>query len=139
MVEPITAYPLIASLARPELTPLTPPALPQVSAADQARFQEALRPPLETTMAPPKTAGSEIRLPPTLTPGDAILQNLDKIRRGYQDMKVDIEAAIQQPELSPQALLHLQIQVSQVTLNTQLFHQVANKVEQDMNSLLKSS
>jgi len=87
----------------------------------------------------PKTPSADIRVERALPPGDAILQSLDNMRNGYRNLTIDIEAAIGQIELSPQALINLQMQVSQVTLNTQLVNQVANKIEQDMNSLLKSS
>ncbi|HAS51186.1 MAG TPA: hypothetical protein DCS21_05385 [Gammaproteobacteria bacterium] len=140
MIDPIVAYPSISPLVRLDLASLAPVSLPQVSAADQARFQEALRPSLDTLAAvTPKTPSAEIRVERALTPGDAILQSLDNMRNGYRNLTIDIESAIGQIELSPQALISLQMQVSQVTLNTQLVNQIANKIEQDMNSLLKSS
>ncbi len=125
MIDPIVAYPSISPLVRLDLASLAPVSLPQVSAADQARFQEALRPSLDTLAAvTPKAQGAEIRVERALTPGDAILQSLDNMRNGYRNLTIDIESAIGQIELSPQALISLQI---------------ANKIEQDMNSLLKSS
>ncbi|MDQ5910689.1 MAG: hypothetical protein QG599_2786 [Pseudomonadota bacterium] len=140
MIDPVVAYPPISPLVRLDLASLTPISLPQVSAADQARFQAALRAPLETPPVLPNIViAAQAPVERALSPGDAILQSLDNMRNGYRNLTIDIESAIGQPELSPQALITLQMQVSQVTLNTQLVNQVANKIEQDMNSLLKSS
>jgi len=139
MIEPITARPLVHSLAWLDLAPITSTPLAAANSADQARFQQALRTPTEHSVATPKTSPAEIRLERPLTPGDAILQSLDKMRSGYRELTVQVESAIRQPDLSPQALLNLQMQVSEVTLSTQLANQVANTVEQHMNSLLKGS
>ena len=139
MIEPINAHAVINRLAWLDLAQAAPVHLPAVNATDQARFQEALRPPLETPLASPKIMVSENRVERPLTPGDAILQSLDKMRSGYRELAIQIESAVRKPDLSPQALLNLQLQVSQVTLNTQLVHQVANTVEQHMNTLLKGS
>lgn len=139
MIEPITARPLVHSLAWLDLAPVNSTPLVAASTTDQVRFQEALRTPTEHSVATPKPPAADIRLERPLTPGDAILLSLDKMRSGYRELTVQVESAIRQPELTPQALLNLQLQVSQVTLNTQLANQVANTVEQHMNSLLKGS
>lgn len=139
MIDPIAAQSLVSPLVRPEFAQPAA-ALPMVNAADQARFQEALRPLPDTLLAAaPTRVTPELRVAAPLTPGDAILHSLDKMRNGYRELGVTIESMGRKADLSPGALLNLQIQVSQVTLNTQLIQQVASKVEQDMNSLLKGS
>lgn len=140
MIDPIVAHPPVNPLVRLEWAQLDPAVLPEVSAADQARFQAALRP------LPESPTVAQSALPPVvvaesspLTPGDAILQNLDRLRTGYRDLTLQMETLAGQSQISPQQLLSLQMQVSQVTLNTQLVSQVASKIEQDINTLLKSS
>lgn len=139
MIDPITTYSVIKPLAWLDVAQAAPIHLLAVNTTDRARFQDALRPPLETPITSPKAMVSESWVGRPLTPGDAILQSLDKIRSGYWNLAIQIETAVRQPNLSPQALLSLQMQVSQVTLNTQLVHQVANTVEQHINTLLKGS
>lgn len=139
MIDPVTAYATVNPLVRLDLAQAAPVQPLAVNPADQARFQEALRPPVETTLPSPVTVVTEPRVERPLTPGDAVLQSLDKMRAGFRDLNGQIATIARQPELSPLDLLKLQMQVSQVTLNAQLINQVASKIEQDMNTLLKSS
>lgn len=140
MIDPVTAYTAVTPLVRLDLAQAAPPVqLLAANPADQARFQEALRLPTETTAAPPATVVTELHVERPLAPGDAILQSLDKMRAGFRDLNGQIAGIAERPELSPLDLLKLQMQVSQVTLNAQLVNQVASKIEQDMNTLLKSS
>jgi hypothetical protein len=140
MIEPIVGYPPVNSLVRLELAQAPPVQLAAVSAADQARFQEALRPPLEIATAPSSVAiAAELGVKQPLTLGDAVLHGLDKMRTGYRDLNDRVEATFQQSSVSPQELLHLQMQVNEVMLGTQLVTQVTSKIQQDMSALLKSS
>ncbi|MBZ4194770.1 MAG: EscI/YscI/HrpB family type III secretion system inner rod protein [Candidatus Contendobacter sp.] len=140
MIEPIVGYPPVNSLVRLELAQAPPVQLAAVSAADQARFQEALRPPLEITAAPSSlVVAAELGVKQPLTLGDAVLHGLDKMRTGYRDLNDRVEATFQQSSVSPQELLHLQMQVNEVMLGTQLVTQVTSKLQQDMSALLKSS
>lgn len=139
MIDSVTAQPMVNSLARLELEQVAPAQPLAANPADQARFQQILHLPPETPVTLPVTVVTELRVERPLTPGDAILQSLDKMRAGFQDLNGQIATIAQQPELSPLDLLMLQMQVSQVTLNAQLVNQVASKIEQDMNALLKSS
>ena len=140
MIEPIAGYPPVNSLLRLELAQTAPVQFAAVGAADQARFQEALRPPLEIAAGPSSVAvATQLGVEPPLTLGDAILHGLDKLRTGYRNLNGQIEATFQQSSISSRELLNLQMQVNEVMLGTQLVTQVTSKIQQDMSALLKGS
>ena len=137
MIDPISASSAVHSLARLELVSIAPVTPPSVSAADQAQFQNALRAPLEASVA--ATLPLLPDPPATLTPGEVILRGLDKLRTGYRDLNGQIEATSQHSDLAPQDLLNLHMQVNQVMLGAQLVTQVAGKIQQELSNLLRSS
>jgi type III secretion system YscI/HrpB-like protein len=141
MIDAIAPY-ATGPLASLEPVPLmmVPAALPAVGAADQGRFQSALQP-IEAPNNPPFVP-SPLSVPTDLpaSPGDVILQGLERLRGNYREVSAEMTAvANQHTSVSPQELIGLQMQMAQVTLGTQLIGQVASKLEQNLNTLLKGS
>lgn len=147
MIDPIAAYPgpMLANLAPvPQLD--LPVAM--VSAVDQARFDAALKPaadasaPATNVDVPAIAAINPEPAPafaPVRTPGDMILAGIDRLRGNYELVSNEATALAQLGEVAPQALLAVQMEVAQMTLGTQLVTQVASKLEQNLNTLLKGS
>lgn len=138
MIEPIALH---ISVPVAPLESLPPPSaavnMPAVGVADQLRFQAALQAaPEPTTIALSAAAPASERV---TAPGDLILRGLERLRGQYRTVGVELDALATRAELTPMDLLGLQMQVAQVTLGTQLIGQVAGKLEQNINSLLKSS
>lgn len=140
MIDPIAAYaafsavPLASLDAVPHLSGLT------VSAADQSQFQAALHaPPEALVLTTPAVAIATVPLERLAAPGDLILRGLERLRGHYREVSAKADAVALESAVSPQELIGLQMQVAQVTLGTQLIGQVASKLEQNMNTLLKSS
>jgi type III secretion system YscI/HrpB-like protein len=71
-------------------------------------------------------------------PGDLILRGLERLRGEYRAVGVELDTLSNRAEINPMDLLNLQMQVAQVTLGSQLIGQVASKLEQNLNTLLKS-
>ncbi|EXJ15666.1 type III secretion system inner rod subunit SctI [Imhoffiella purpurea] len=141
MIDPVTAYavgPLASLDPVPQMT--VPLPMPAVGAADQARFQAALHPVRDT---PPGTgvdaawSGQSLETP--VSPGDRILQGMERLRTRYREVGAALESSVHETQMNPQELLGLQMQMAQVTLGTQLIGQVASKLEQNLNTLLKAS
>lgn len=141
LIDPIAPY---GSRALAGLEPVptvsVPLSMPAVGVADQVRFEAALRPvqepPVIAPSAPPIAAPLS-ESPPT--PGELILRGLEHLRAHYRTVFDRIEGAATSSLLSPMELLSLQMQVAQVTLGAQLVGQVASKLEQNLNMLLKGS
>ncbi|MTW22496.1 hypothetical protein GJ668_15590 [Allochromatium palmeri] len=141
MIDPIAPYATgpLASLDPMPLMPL-PVALPSVGAADQVRFETALQRVEEPRS--PAFAPVPISVPtdPPASPGDVILHGLERLRARYREVTAEMTAVSdRQTSVSPQELIGLQMQMTQVTLGTQLIGQVASKLEQNLNTLLKGS
>lgn len=139
-IDPILAY-AARSLASLEPVPALslPLSMATVGIADQARFQAALRAVQEPSNTAPATMTSPLEQHPR-APGDVILHGLERLRERYQAVGAEMDAVANQPSLiSPQELIALQMQVVQVTLGAQLVGQVASKLEQNLNTLLKGS
>lgn len=139
-IDPISAY-AARSLASLEPVPALslPLSLTTVGIADQARFQASLRAVQESSNAAPATTMAAPLEHPK-APGDVILHGLERLRERYQAVGAEMDAVANQPSIiSPQELIALQMQVAQVTLGTQLVGQVASKLEQNLNTLLKGS
>lgn len=137
MIESI-AFHVSVPVAAPEALPAPSAAtnLPPVGMADQARFQTALQTvPETTTVALSAAALASERV---TAPGDLILGGLERLRGRYRAVSVELDVMARRAELTPMDLLGMQMQVAQVTLGTQLIAQVASKLEQNVNSLLKS-
>lgn len=135
MIEAITlhvALPPTALAAVPAL-PIAPPP-PAVGAAEQARFQAAMQVRPEPA-APAATALASERI---ATPGDRILQGMEHLRGRYRAMGAALDTLTQRSDLTAMDLIAMQMQVAQVTLGVQLIGQVASKLEQNFNSLLKA-
>lgn len=143
----------------PGALPSQAPSLPrQANLDDQARFHSALSHGQPVAENPPKVPALDASktmathgpsrvmapsLPTAVTPspmiGDAILQGLDRLRASAQDSGARLQSVTSQQDLSPQELIKLQMQVSQTTFNQQMIGQVAGKLEQDIDVLMKSS
>ncbi len=159
MIDAIAAYP-VPLLANFAPVPQVDLPLSMVSVVDQSRFDVALRPGVEV---PPVATGAHllaldpaaldpaaldsVKLPPASksgfapirTPGDRILAGIEGLRANYEQVSSQTMAVARQGDLAPQALLALQMEVAQMTLGTQLVTQVASKLEQNLNTLLKGS
>ena len=119
---------------------------PEANANDQAHFQDALKnnpqnnpeasPAVASAQTTPPVDGMQPQKP--LTMGDSILKGIDKMRTDQQDVGNQLKGVDGMENMSPQELLKTQMQVSRVMFNEQLTGQVTGKVEQDMDSLLKS-
>lgn len=138
MIDPITALPPVAPAARLEADqPAVAVAAGPVSVADRLRFQAALQAPAEAAVVPPAPLAA--RPETVLSPGDAILRSFDRMRVGYAELVGRTQATAQKHSVSPQELLAMQLQMTQVSLEMQLVTQVVSKIEQDLGSLLKAS
>ena len=111
--------------------------MPAVNAVDQARFQVALQgvPEPSVIVLPIVAAPASERIS---APGDLILRGLEHLRGQYRAVGVELDTLANRADLTPMDLLGLQMQVAQVTLGAQLIGQVASKLEQNINTLLKS-
>jgi type III secretion system YscI/HrpB-like protein len=141
VIDPIYAVasgPLAALEPVPQFS--LPLALPTVSGSDQARFQTALHSVAEpATIAPPMAAAIAVAHERgAAAPGDLILHGLERLRGEYRAVGGELDALSKRTDLNPMDLLGIQMQVAQVTLGTQLIGQVASKLEQNLNTLLKS-
>lgn len=133
----------LSSAANPSApdTGATPP-LPEVSADDQARFQAALQTPPTDSAKGGVVVGALDAADTVARPslGDTILQGVDNLRGETQTLADQTKALGENPDqLSLNEMFSLQMKVTQLTLGTQLISQVASKVQQDLNTLLKSS
>jgi type III secretion system YscI/HrpB-like protein len=138
MIDPIAALSSVAPSARLEAFQTIAAVTPgTVSAADRLRFQAALQAPGEAAGAPssPPASGSGA----TLSMGDSILRSFDRMRVGYSELTDRMQALSLKNSVSPQELLSMQMQMTQVSLEMQLVTQVVSKIEQDLGNLLKSS
>ena len=140
MIDPIYAVaagPLAALEPVPQFS--LPLALPTVSGSEQARFQAALhRATASATIAPPVTSNIAFTNERIEAPGDLILRGLERLRGEYRAVGGELDALSKRTDLNPMDLLGIQLQVAQVTLGSQLIGQVAGKLEQNLNTLLKS-
>jgi type III secretion system YscI/HrpB-like protein len=140
MIDPIyavTVGPLATLEPVPQLS--LPPALPAVNGPDRARFQAALHgiaEPQSSAPVPSQVAG--IAGERVTAPGDLILRGLERLRGEYRALGTELDTLSNRADLNPMELLSLQMQVAQVTLGSQLIGQVASKLEQNLNTLLKS-
>lgn len=137
MIEPVVFHaglPAITLSAVPALSASLP--MPAVAATDQLRFQAALHrvsEPAPSAMAPIAVASERVA-----APGDLILRGLERLRGEHRALSVELDTLSGRAEMNPMELLNLQMQVTQVTLGTQLIGQIASKLEQNLNTLLKS-
>jgi type III secretion system YscI/HrpB-like protein len=138
MIEPIAFHANVPVTALASVqAPLAPANMPAVNAVDQARFQAALQGvPTPSAIALPAAALASERVS---APGDLILRGLERLRGQYRAVGVELDTLANRADLTPMDLIGLQMQVAQVTLGTQLIGQVASKLEQNINTLLKSS
>ena len=119
----------------------------QASVNDQARFQDALKDKPQHDVG--QTAQPHSSLQPgrevdKIQPvqrrslGDSVLQGIEKMRTEAQGVGDQLEAADGIASMTPQELLQAQMRISRVMFDEQLTGQVTGKVEQDMDTLLKS-
>lgn len=120
----------------------------EVDASDQARFQNALQSPVQnhpdgqglqpSTSVQTDFQTNKIQSESPHSLGDSILQGMDKMRQQAQGTVDQLKAVNGSGSMTPTEALHEQLQISRVTFNEQLTGQVTGKVEQDMDTLLKS-
>lgn len=135
MIEPIALQMSVSSVALSTMP--APATMPVVSSVDQARFQAALHGVVEPTpfaVTHPAVVASE-RI---TAPGDRILRSLERLRGEYRAVGTELDTLSHRADLTAADLLNIQMHVAQVTLGTQLIGQVASKLEQNLNTLLKS-
>ncbi len=126
-------------------------AKPQEANADQqARFQDAM----QGQQGEPKEKGTEaigqaepstgtqapeqVRPPGGVkSPGDAILQGIDKMRTDFQGIGEQVSSVAGKGDVSPQDLLKVQMQVSRTMMEEQFASQAVSKVDQGVNSVVK--
>lgn len=138
MIESIAALHLAlppdALAAVPAAAPAPPPAA-MVTQADQVRFQVAM----QGVAASPATAAGALPLPSeAVTPGDRILGGMERLRGHYRGLGAELDTLATRSDLTAMDLIGIQMQVAQVTLGAQLIGQVASKLEQNLNTLLKA-
>ena len=124
----------------------------QASTDDQARLQDALqnKPQDDLSKQDPQALGSVQNQQPVpavdkataaerpASLGDTILQSMDKMRTETADMGHQVSSIDNMETMSPQELLKTQLQVSRVMFNEQAIGTATGKIEQDMDTLLKS-
>ncbi|MCP3877879.1 MAG: hypothetical protein GY701_05720 [Sulfitobacter sp.] len=126
-------------------------AKPQEADADQqARFQDGLQ-----GQGEPKEKGTEAvgqvesstggaQAPEQVgppdeesSPGDAILQGIDKMRTEFQGIGEQVKNIADKEDVSPQDVLKAQLQVNRVMIEEASTSQAVSKVDQGVNSLVK--
>jgi hypothetical protein len=115
----------------------------EANVTDQNRFQEAMqqqqvKPEQQTSVQQVETSAQPTQVTLPKTGGDSILQGIDKMRADVNSVG-DKVASMAQGSLSPQEAAQAQMQLAEGTIKMQLIGQVPGKVEQDMDTLLKSS
>ncbi|MEE4377511.1 MAG: hypothetical protein V2J55_08360 [Candidatus Competibacteraceae bacterium] len=119
----------------------------EASMDDQNRLQEALRQHQtnaeqssqvqQQTNTVPVQQQDHVTSPKTM--GDSILKGMDGLRDGVKNVGEKAQSIATQGGVSPQEMMKIQMQASQMMVDTQLAGQVPGKLEQDMDTLLKSS
>jgi hypothetical protein len=72
------------------------------------------------------------------TPGDKVLESLDKTRSQYRNVTNEVNSASANGEASsPEELFRLSVKVAGVTVKEQLAASVGGKADQDVQTLLK--
>ena len=74
------------------------------------------------------------------TPGDAILNNIEKSSSEYKDAFSNIQEVMNSSkgELSPSKLLQVQMYMTQITVMQEMMSKVANKLSQGLQQLFKN-
>ncbi|HAO34174.1 MAG TPA: type III secretion system inner rod subunit SctI [Candidatus Competibacter sp.] len=112
-------------------------------ASDAARFQEALHGARETApteaSAGPETVEVSPVEPAAASPGDSILQSLQRMRSDYQGAASKVEnLSPANGSLSMQDLLRTQMELNQASMQVDLTAKVVGKVTQGIETLIKS-
>lgn len=120
----------------------------EVNASDRVRFQNALQNPARnhpdgqglqpSTSVQTDSQANRIQSEPPHSLGDSILRGMNQMRSEAQGAADQLKAVDGSDSMTPMEALRAQLQISQVTFNAQLTGQVTGKVEQDMDTLLKS-
>ena len=119
----------------------------EASVNDQARFQDALKnnPQHDTgqTAQPqasvqPEHGVDKIQPVQRRSLGDSVLQGIEKMRSEAQVVGNQVESADGMASMTPQELLQAQMRISRVMFDEQLTGQVTGKLEQDMDTVMKS-
>jgi len=116
----------------------------------QARFRDAMqggeRPPQGETAVQgvqptdAATRAPEQPAPEAASPGDSILNGIDKMRTGFKTAEANVQSAINSPgPLSAQDLLTAQMQLAKAQVDVGFEASAVAKVEQGVNSLVKGS
>ena len=113
------------------------------NASDAARFQEALgggvqAAPAEAATRSPAVEPSGV-IPASASPGDSILQSLQKMRSDYREATGKVESSTRTDgNPSVQDLLRTQMELNQVSMQVDLTAKVVGKATQGIETLVKS-
>ncbi|MBK8896437.1 MAG: type III secretion system inner rod subunit SctI [Candidatus Competibacteraceae bacterium] len=143
MIENAGVKPIVERVAEQAAEGQSSVAPKTAAASDAARFQEALNgaqetAPVEAPAGPKPLEASPVE-PSAASPGDAILQALQRMRADYQNATG--QAANLTPadgNLSMQDLLRTQMDLNQASMQVDLTAKVVGKVTQGIETLIKS-
>ncbi|MFO1349190.1 MAG: type III secretion system inner rod subunit SctI [Gammaproteobacteria bacterium] len=143
MIESAGIKPIVERVAERAAESQNSVPLKEANAGDAARFQDALdgaqqTPQAEAAAAPaPMEPSAAARV--ESSPGDSILQSLQRMRSDYQSAVGKVQSLSQGSEnMSMQDLLKAQMELSQVSMQVDLAAKVVGKATQGIETLSKS-
>lgn len=115
----------------------------EANASDATRFREALgggaqAAPVEAAAEPPAVEPGGV-MPASASPGDSILQSLQKMRSDYREATGKVESSTRADgNPSVQDLLRTQMELNRVSMQVDLTAKVVGKATQGIETLVKS-
>lgn len=112
---------------------------PQAAASDIERFQQSMEGP--TVNGIDKSAAPDSLFSPAVShsPGDKVLEGLQRLKSGYEHQFDAVEASLQKTDpLTLNEMMKIQLDLAKLTLQGELINKTVSKSTQNIDTLLKS-